>query len=243
MKKIFLALFIIHCHPSFSQKKLNRPIEISPYLTSSISFSELKNRPNKNFKSPPAFNPFNIGVKVERQFFKEKRGIFLNTAISDLGLSVSGRFKIRVGKRSTEQSMTAIPNYTLLSLGFKKLLNMDSSKNIKLISEIGIRAHFANSSGGTAFGYKAYISDSLIQSEFTPYKTRAITIIPYIGLGYEYTHKKARIGVLLWFQRGLQPIDQYNFTVSEGSSFNYQDKAISYGMAAGVNVYVKVISF
>jgi len=109
--------------------------------------------------------------------------------------------------------------------------------------ESGIRMFFAIPSTGTNFYANYSISDTLVQSQFTYDKIRPFTIVPYIGVAYDCHYKRIRVGVQLWFQRALQPMNQYDFKVKFGSNLNFQAKSITYGMALGTNLYFRLLSF
>lgn len=242
-KKISLLLFIGLLVPSslLCQRRLSRPIEVSPFFSVNISFSQLKIH-RSNFKSPPMFNSDNYGIQIERQILKDTFNVYLNATFSTLDLSVGSKFQF-IGSQYGFSSSTIISStYNLLSLGVKKKITKHKGKNLNSAVETGLKLVF--SQGGTfpsKYG-RSDLLDTIITWQYTYDKERKITPIPYLGICTEYTKKKFKVGVKLWFQRSFYEILSYNYTVKYGN-INLRTKSVSYGMALGLNLYFKLISF
>ena len=229
-----------HC-----QKINNNQIEVYPYYSFGITFSKLKsmnsNSANYKFNSPPVLNGFNYGLKIERKFFKDTMGIYLNTAISYLNLSVTGKYNIRTKDEGIESEIGVVPDFGVWSVGLKKRLNR-KVKRLNTSLEIGIRSMFIVHSENPDFNRSTLLSDTLLTSSFIFQKERNFTLVPYISSGLDYKIKEFKIGVQFWAQRALQPIYEYDFNVVYGSKY-FHSKSISNGLAIGFNLYVKILAF
>lgn len=247
-KFIFFFIIITRACLCFGQKSLQRPIEISPFYSFAVSFSGLSDRSYHNFKSPPQANAINVGLKIERSFFKSSRGIYLNTSIGNQDLASGGQYEFIMPGRGTQNEKISGVGYTVWSLGIKKVCNVENERKMHITFETGIRTHFLNgvensrtASRSSSYGDSIW-QDSTIYSIFRFDGGKNITLVPYLGMGWEFRHKRFKAGILIWGQRALQPMDRFDFLVRNGNA-EFTNKVVSNGAAVGISVYVKVVSF
>lgn len=225
-----------------AQKRWNKPIEISPYYSIGVSFSRLLNKQDGRFTSPPELNAFNYGVKLERQFSDSQPSIRLNMAISSGNLSVGSYYFIWQNHRGEGSGYTVIPNYTVWSFGIKKQIAKKTASKFKFTVESGIRLHFLNPSTNDTLHTYSLTLDTAIRTRFSYVNARTVTPIPYVGLGLDFSYKKFKAGILFWGQYAFTPVFQYYYEVKYGN-YNFKSNVISYGAAAGANVYIKLLTF
>lgn len=243
MKKLPFISCIFLCVCLCAQKRINRPIEIYPYAIFSLNFSHLTNKSDKRITAPVQFgNPHNIGIKIERQFFKDSLGLFFNTGIFSMDIPVTVKYFFLQGRDGRGNRHTIIPTYDVWQTGLKKVINYKKEKPLHFNSEFGLRLLIGRGGENDTSYAKSQLLDSAISWQFMFEKRRKLTLVPYVAFGADYTYKKMKFGVQFWFQHAFTTIEQYDYQVKYGS-YIFNSKAITKGMAFGANVYIKLISF
>ena len=243
-----LAVVILLCscmHTVSAQKKFGKPIEVSGLYSIAFSDSRLSNTTDRRMTSPPYFNTFNYGFKIERSISKDTTGLFMNMGVFGMDLTVSGRHELYTKRFGSASKKTVIPHYEVVSLGVKKVFKNASSKAVKWNVETGIRAHFAHFNWLNPSDSSIIPLDSFyIFRTFTFDKEKKFTLVPYIGAGLDVKiMKKAKVGVLFWIQNGFTTMFQYNYTVKYRKEVDFKSKSTSTGLSWGAFVFVRVFSF
>lgn len=225
--------FKINCQ----NKDIN--FEIAPFLGTNLSFSKLKELQKDRYYSPPSFG-FISGINIEYLPKSDSSSITFNSSYTSLDLSISSGFKIQEKLQGMEHNTTITPTFDLWTFGVKKYLWKGNKFNYYF--ETGPRLHFGRNAPRQFSHFISNWLDSGIEYKFEFEFERSFTIVPYIGSGFDVKIKKVKFGAYFWFQRSFIPLMQYDLYVKYGSS-EFKTKSISYGMAVGGHLYLRVFSF
>lgn len=245
MKQVFLITLIILNKACPGQGPKFRPVEYSPFYASAVSFSRLAgiqdNAEGNFYNSKPVCHMLNFGLRMETQISQNTREIYANTSVGYSRLSISANYKTQTEYGGYHANRVVVPGYVCWSAGAKKKIGKSLGK-FKPNVEAGVRAYFLLTSKDMRFTGYPVSNDTAIKSVFTFNKQRNLTFVPYAGYGWERICRRTAIGIQFWAQRALQPMFAYDLMVTNRGSV-FKCRSVSYGMALGVNVYVKLFSF
>lgn len=245
MNKSFYLFLVCFCllNSIFAQKKYGKPIEVSLYPSFGIGFSKLSNQSDNRFSSPAQGSALsNIGFKIERQFFKEKRLLFINTGVFSIDLPVTAKFDFKETERRSSNTYTIYPVYDVWQNGLKKILKVNKNKSLSYSIEGGLRLLIGRNGNEDSMKARSNFLDSTITWHFNFEKRKKFTLVPYIACGVDYQYKKMKFGIQFWAQNGFRTIETYDYQVKYGR-YQFNSKAITRGLVMGANVFIKVISF
>lgn len=238
MRFFIIYILLFSFKSIYSQNKKN---EISIILSEHLTFSQLNNKSDSRFKSPPSFSDFiNFGIRFDKKILKENLGIKFNTCISTLELSSNVKYKIVENKRSSSGISSSTNTFTYWQIGISKDLNIEDK--IKFNIEMGFRTLFSSPLSSGKISGSSNTLDSFYSYDFNFIKQKKMAFVPYFGFGLNIPIKKMKLGLQFWAQKGFSNILIYNYKFNYGS-YAFQSSVYSKGNAIGINLFLRVITF
>ncbi len=238
MRVVIISIILFSFKSVYSQIKKN---EISIIISEHLTFSQLNNKSDSRFKSPPSFSDFiNFGIRFDKKILKENLGLKFNTCISTLELSSNVKYKILENKKSSSGISSSTNTFTYLQIGISKDINIEDE--IKFNVEMGLRTLFSSPFTSGKISGSSNALDSFYSYDFNFINQKKMTFIPYFGLGFNIPIKKMKVGLQLWAQKGFTNIIKYNYKFNYGS-YVFQSSVYSKGNAIGINLFLRVITF
>lgn len=216
-----------------------KSFEISVFTGTALSFSKLTVSHTNQYSSPPSFGIM-YGVKLNKMILDSAKNLSVNTCYTSQELSISSKLYIREKSRSLGHTSTYLPIYDIWSIGIKKSFNL--SANFYFDTEFGQKLHFARNHTYKPKDFVIDYLDSLVTYNFRYVSHKNTTLIPYLGCGVSFRHKKILLEVFFWTQRSFVPVLKFDTYTKYGSSI-FRSDVISYGFAIGGQLGFKVFSF
>lgn len=217
----------------------SKTFEFSTFAGTALSFSKFTESHSKKYSTPPSFGLL-YGIKLEKRILDSSKNINITTSYISQELSISSKFNFEEKYKTTGHTSVYLPIYDIWSLGIVKKFNFGS--NFSFLTEIGEKLHFSRKPHNYSKYYETDYLDSIVTFNLKYVSQTNVTIIPYIGCGFSYQFKKFKIEAVFWAQRSFVPILKYNTAIRYGNSI-FRSDILSYGMAIGGQLGLKLISF